>query len=116
MSFCNGQVVKIVNRRSPYFGTNAVILWETPKSALLRILGAEKPFVKRFGYDRNGHVASVTSKYITLYMRKTSFIIVSGKKNKRAAQLNDWQRETMALLQKYKQKTKKQVLAAGKRQ
>ena len=105
----SGQVVKITAKHHRYYGEEAVVQYSTSKMYRIRLLNREKALCQRFGGFSDGKLYRVLSPQITMNIKRTSITPIKGKKAK--SLLNEWQPETLKVLDKYEGKTKKQIEA-----
>ena len=74
----------------------------------IRLLNKEKKLYQRFsGFRRDGKLYRVSSPQITMNIKKTNVIEIKGKKA--PALTNEWQDETLKVLDKFEGKTKKEI-------
>lgn len=79
----------------------------TPKTYHIRLLNKKRPFMERFMFS-NDKVSGTQSDQISVTVRKTSVTPIPGRKA--PPKLNTWQTNTWALLDKYRDKTKDEIL------
>jgi hypothetical protein len=109
-----GQVVRITNPSHKYYGEEAVIQMTTPKTYHIRLLNKKRPFIDRFIFSRgpSGRVNGTKSDQISMTVRKPTVTAIPGRTA--APKLNTWQNYTSALLDKYLDKTKEEILRMQK--
>ena len=101
-----GRVVTISNPRHKYYGKEAVILFSTAKKHFIRLTKELRPKMDRFLVNENSRVCGTRSKWLTFYINQKN-VKASTKMTKR--HLNDWQGETVGLLNQYKGMTLRQI-------